>query len=66
MNTMSSEELIGKRVKLIEMFEDPFPIEPGAEGVVLSTGADIIMVKWDNGRILGIIDGIDSYEVIVD
>jgi len=64
MSTISSEELIGKRVKLIEMFEDPFPIEPGSEGVVLSTGGDVIMVKWDNGRRLGMIDGVDHYEIL--
>jgi len=64
MSDLTIYDLIGKRVKLIEMFEDPFPIEPGAEGVVLSTGADVIMVKWDNGRRLGMIDGVDKYEVI--
>jgi hypothetical protein len=64
MSNISSEELVGKRVKLIEMFEDPFPIEPGAEGVVSSVGADVIMVQWDNGRKLGMIDGVDKFEVI--
>lgn len=64
MSNISSEELVGKRVKLIEMFEDPFPIESGAEGVVMSVGADVIMVKWDNGRRLGMIDGVDHYEIL--
>jgi hypothetical protein len=64
MSNISSEELVGKRVKLIEMFEDPFPIEPGAEGTVLSIGADVIMVQWDNGRKLGMIDGVDQFKVI--
>jgi hypothetical protein len=64
MSNISPDDLIGKRVRLIEMFEDPFPIEPGSEGTVWSIGADVIMVKWDNGRVLGIIDGVDKFEII--
>jgi hypothetical protein len=43
---------------------DPFPIEVGSEGVVYNVGFDIINVKWDNGRQLGLVIGEDRYEVV--
>jgi hypothetical protein len=46
------------------MFDDPFPITPGTEGTVLSVGADVITVKWDDGRQLGMIWDVDQFEVI--
>ena len=64
MSDLSIYDLIGKRVKLIEMFEDPFPIAPGTEGTVYNVGADVINVKWDNGRTLGMIWEVDQYEII--
>jgi hypothetical protein len=64
MSNTSPDDLVGKRVRLIEMFEDPFPIESGTEGIVLDIGADVIMVKWDNGRVLGMIDGVDKFEIL--
>jgi len=64
MSDLSIYDLVGKRVKLIEMFEDPNPIPPGTEGMVYGTGADIINVKWDNGRTLGMIWEVDQFEVI--
>jgi len=57
-------DLIGKRVRMIEMFDDPFPITPGTEGTVLSVGADVITVKWDDGRQLGMIWDVDQFEII--
>jgi hypothetical protein len=62
--------LMGKRVKLIEpMNNDPFPverlpIEVGSEGVVYHVGRDVINVRWDNGRTLGLINGKDIFEVL--
>ena len=64
MSDLTIYDLIGKRVKLIEMFEDPTPIKPGTKGTVTSVGADVINVKWDNGRVLGMIWGIDHFEII--
>ena len=64
MSDLSIYDLIGKRVKLIEMFEDPDPITPGTEGTVYNVGADVINVKWDNGRTLGMIWEVDQYEII--
>ena len=57
--------LLGKRVKLIEpMEDDPQPILVGREGVVYNVGFDVINVKWDNGRTLGLIIGKDIFEVL--
>lgn len=55
----------GCRVRLISMGEDPCPVESGAVGTVFyidSIGS--IHVKWDNGRSLALIPGVDAFEVI--
>lgn len=64
MSDISIYDLIGKRVRLIEMFEDVSPIAPGTEGTVYNVGADVINVKWDNGRDLGMIWEVDQFEII--
>ena len=64
MSDLSIYDLVGKRVKLIEMFDDVNPVEPGTEGTVTSVGADVISVNWDNGRVLGMIWEVDRFEVI--
>ena len=64
MSDMTIYDLVGKRVRLIEMFEDLDPVAPGTEGTVTSVGADVISVDWDNGRMLGMIWGMDKFEII--
>jgi hypothetical protein len=64
MSTNSIYDLIGKRVRLIEMFDDLDPITPGTEGTVYNVGGDVINVEWDNGRMLGMIWELDQFEVI--
>lgn len=57
--------MVGKRIKLINMPNDPQPIEPGTEGTIDHIdGAGHIHVKWDNGRGLSLIPGIDEFEII--
>jgi hypothetical protein len=58
-----SLRLLNKRVRLIKM-NDPHPIESGTEGTIYNIGFDIINVKWDNGRTLGLVVGEDEYEVL--
>lgn len=58
------QDLIGKRIKLLSMMNDPRPIEVGSEGIVTNIGFGVINVKWDNGRNLGLIEGVDVYEVL--
>lgn len=64
----NSKELIGKRIKLIQMNDDPNPIEGGTMGTIYHVanvfGKNIIHVKWDNGRTLNVEEGTDQYEVI--
>ena len=65
-NNVLQEErirLLNKRVRLIRM-NDPFPIESGMEGTIYNIGFDILNVKWDNGRTLGLVIGEDEYEVL--
>ena len=64
MSTSSIYNLVGKRVRLIEMFEELDPVTPGTEGTVYHVGADVINVEWDNGRMLGMIWELDRFEVI--
>jgi hypothetical protein len=58
--------LIGKRIKLISMVNDPNPIESGSLGTIRHVGGDVINVDWDNGRTLGVVVGEDIYEIIDD
>ena len=58
-----SLRILNKRVRLIKM-NDPNPIESGTEGTIYNIGFDIINVKWDNGRTLGLVIGEDEYEVL--
>lgn len=57
-------DLIGKRIRMIEMIEDPNPIENGCEGIITHVGGGVINVNWDGGRTLGIVIGHDKYEII--
>lgn len=59
----------GMRVRLIDMPDDPDPIPSGTEGTVTSVQdlgreGQIVGVKWDTGRTLNMIPGVDEYEVI--
>ena len=55
------------RIKLIKM-DDKDPVEPGTLGTVIKeskvSGDKILEVKWDDGRGLNLIDGVDEYEII--
>jgi hypothetical protein len=60
------DKLVGKRIILIEMKDEPFPIESGTMGTIRHIGGDVINVDWDNGRYLGVVIGIDKYRIIED
>lgn len=55
----------GCRIECINM-EDPFaPIFPGTKGTVdFVDDIGTIHVKWDNGRTLGLIPGVDSFRIL--
>ena len=54
----------GTRIRLIYM-EDARAVQPGSEGTVrLVDDAGTIHINWDSGSSLGIIPGVDSFEII--
>jgi len=56
----------GKRIELIEMPEDPHPVEPGTMGACeMVDGMGQLVMKWDNGRTLSLIPGVDRFKVIL-
>ena len=55
----------GMRVELISMSDDPNPVPAGTKGTIsFIDGMGTIHVEWDNGRVLGIIPGVDRYQLI--
>ena len=40
------EEIIGKRIRLISMDNDPNPIESGSVGTIYHIGGGVINVRW--------------------
>lgn len=63
------EQLIGKRIKLTSMPNDPNPMPIGSEGVIEMIGSEFqgstqIFVKWDNGRNLILLSDVDSFTVL--
>ena len=63
-NFLKTQYPEGTRIRLIYM-EDARAVQPGSEGTVrLVDDAGTIHVNWDNGRSLGIIPDVDSFEII--
>ena len=58
--------MLQKRIKLISMNEDPNPVESGTMGTIVNVGGGVINVEWDNGRRLGVVEGVDEYEILED
>ena len=67
------EHLIGKRIKLGSMPDDPNPIPDGTIGTVTSVSDLInfgdgpfrqIHVEWDSGHTLMMVSPPDTYEVV--
>ena len=68
-HNMNFKELVGKRIKLLSMPNDPDPIPIGSEGLVEMVGSAFdnttqIFVKWDNGRSLILLGGLDEFQVL--
>jgi len=55
----------GTRLCCDGMHDDPRPIESGTLGTVVGVDdAGQIMMKWDNGRSLSLIPGVDSFHTV--
>jgi hypothetical protein len=60
----NSQELVGKRVELICMYDDQAP-EPGTKGVITKVDdMGTIHVDWENGSTLGLILNEDKYKIL--
>lgn len=67
---------IGDRIRLVDMPDDPCPIEKGATGTVTNIFTygkatlvhghpySQVSVKWDNGRTLALVVPPDVFEII--
>ena len=62
--------LPGDRIEMVEMPDDPNPINPGTKGIVkdiqtiYTFGEDHLFVDWENGSKLNVIVGIDKIKVL--
>ena len=55
----------GTRIRLIQMDDAFAPVPPGTTGsVAIIDDAGNIHMKWDNGRSLALIEGVDAFEII--
>lgn len=64
---LNKEYPTGTRIILHRMGDDPCPVEPGSTGTVKfvdDTGT--IHCDFDNRRSLGLIPGVDSFEIMTD
>lgn len=62
---MSGEARVGDRVRLVRCTDEWTRLDPGAIGTVDfidSTGT--LHMRWDNGSTLGLIPGVDAWEVV--
>ena len=50
-------------ITMIDMVDEHDPIENGMKGIITHVGFDVISVRWDNGRHLGVIIGEDQYTI---
>lgn len=55
----------GTRICCDDMPDDPQPISQGTCGTVVGVDdAGQLLMKWDNGRSLSLIPGVDSFHII--
>ena len=55
----------GTRIILIKINDDPAPVPADTRGTVTSVDSmGTIHVRWDNGRTLGVIPGIDKFRLL--
>lgn len=56
---------VGMRVRLVKMYDDYNPIDEGLEGTIYKIDSlGTLHVKWDDGRLLGLIPNEDEYDLL--
>lgn len=57
---------VGTRVVLLNMPYDPDPVPTGVQGTVTggSKASEYVTVRWDNGRSLNLLLGVDDFTVV--
>ena len=66
-HSFTKEQLIGRRIVLHKMNDDPKtnPIQPNTMGTIVSVdNMDYYKVEWDNGRTLNLLPDEDEFEFI--
>lgn len=62
---MKNKELIGKRVRLIFMYDEYSKLVKGDMGTIrFIDDIGTIHVNWDKGSTLGLIPNVDEYEIL--
>lgn len=57
--------IVGRRVQLKHVTDEHTSLQPGAVGVVTGVGVlGTIHVRWEDGAVLGLIPGVDAFEVL--
>lgn len=57
--------LVGKRVKLIRCSDEYTKLKPGELGTInFVDDIGTVFVKWDCGSSLGMIDGVDQWQLV--
>jgi hypothetical protein len=65
LKTLRAVDIEGRRIRLIMMHGDPHPVEPDTVGTIIELDdGGVLNVKWDNGRTLGLIIGVDEFEFV--
>jgi hypothetical protein len=56
---------VGMRIRMLSMNDEEHPVDQGLEGVITHIdGLGTIHVRWDDGRTLGVIPGLDEYQIL--
>ena len=56
---------IGDKIRLLKLYDTYLQLPPGTTGTVsFIDSVGTIHVKWDNGIKLGLLPGIDKYELV--
>ena len=65
-NRIKEKYPAGTRIRMVKDMDDKQPILAGTMGTVhFVDDVGSIHMKWDNGRSLAVIEGVDEFEVVV-